>query len=102
MSQSHRILYCHCKHARVIAPEVKEGVLKALCESGVAFDAVPDLIAILDTQYRIVRVNQAMAQRLGISAEACVGQTCYSCVHGTDEPPLSVSRKNSSNPGAHL
>lgn len=43
MSQSHRILYCHCKHAKVIAPEVKEGVLKALCESGAAFDAVPDL-----------------------------------------------------------
>ena len=43
MAQSTRILYCHCKYAKVIAPEVKRDVLKALCESGVAFDAVPDL-----------------------------------------------------------
>ncbi len=51
------------------------------------FDAVPDLICILDTQHRIVRVNKAMAKRLGVTKEECVGQTCYSCVHGTAEPP---------------
>lgn len=43
MAQSKRILYCHCKYAKIIAPEVKERVLKALCDSGVSFDAVPDL-----------------------------------------------------------
>ena len=51
------------------------------------FDAVPDLIAILDTQYRIVQINQAMADRLGLDKDQCIGQTCYTCVHGTDEPP---------------
>ena len=51
------------------------------------FDAVPDLIAVLDTQHRMVRVNQAMADRLGLTKEQCVGQTCYTCVHATDEPP---------------
>ncbi|NQT36560.1 MAG: PAS domain-containing protein, partial [Planctomycetes bacterium] len=51
------------------------------------FDAVPDPICILDTQHRIVRVNKAMAERLGVTKKECVGQTCYSCVHGTDEPP---------------
>jgi PAS domain S-box-containing protein len=51
------------------------------------FDAVPDLIAIVDTNYRIVRVNEAMAERLGVSKEACVGQTCYTCVHGANGPP---------------
>lgn len=37
------ILYCHCAYAKVVAPEVKSGVLHGLSESGVEFDAVPDL-----------------------------------------------------------
>jgi len=38
-----RILYCHCAHAQVVPKEVKEAVLKKLCESGVSFEAVADL-----------------------------------------------------------
>ena len=40
---SERILYCHCNYAQIIAPEVKQSVLKKLCASGRAFDAVADL-----------------------------------------------------------
>ena len=38
-----RILYCHCQYAQVVPREVKEAVLRRLCESGRPFDAVPDL-----------------------------------------------------------
>jgi hypothetical protein len=38
-----RILYCHCAYARVVPPEVKQEVLAKLTESGISFDAVPDL-----------------------------------------------------------
>ena len=38
-----RILYCNCSYAKVVPPEVKEEVLRKLCASGVAFDAVADL-----------------------------------------------------------
>ena len=38
-----RILYCHCAYAQVVPKEVKEAVLKKLCESGVSFEAVADL-----------------------------------------------------------
>jgi hypothetical protein len=38
-----RILYCNCTYAQVVPKEVKEAVLRKLCESGVAFDAVADL-----------------------------------------------------------
>ncbi len=38
-----RILYCHCTHAQVVPNEVKEAVLKQLCDSGVSFEAVADL-----------------------------------------------------------
>jgi hypothetical protein len=37
------ILYCHCKYARVIPPEVKARVLEQLAASDLAFHAVPDL-----------------------------------------------------------
>ncbi len=37
------ILYCHCQYAQAVPKDVKEAVLRRLCESGVAFDAVADL-----------------------------------------------------------
>jgi hypothetical protein len=43
MATSPRILYCNCTYAQVVPKEVKEAVLKKLCDSGVAFDAVADL-----------------------------------------------------------
>ena len=53
------------------------------------FDAVPDLIAIVDTHHRFVRVNKAMAESLGMTPEECVGEPCYRHIHGTDAPPPS-------------
>jgi hypothetical protein len=38
-----KILYCHCQYAQVLPKEVKEAVLKKMCESGVEFEAVADL-----------------------------------------------------------
>jgi hypothetical protein len=38
-----RVLYCHCAYANVVPKATKEAVLAALTESGVPFDAVPDL-----------------------------------------------------------
>src|SRR2546425_11185424 len=43
MTAPPRILYCNCTYAQVVPPEVKEAVLKGLCDSGLAFDAVADL-----------------------------------------------------------
>ena len=37
------ILYCHCQYAQVVPKEVKDAVLRRLCEGGVAFEAVADL-----------------------------------------------------------
>lgn len=37
------ILYCHCQYAQVLPEEVKRATLKRLCESGQAFESVPDL-----------------------------------------------------------
>lgn len=43
MATEPRILYCHCAYAQVVPRETKEAVLRQLCESGVAFEAVADL-----------------------------------------------------------
>lgn len=51
------------------------------------FDAVPDLIMILDNQHKIIRANKAMAERLGKSPKDLVGLNCYEIVHDTKEPP---------------
>jgi PAS domain S-box-containing protein len=67
--------------------EAEEALRHAKEEWERTFDSVPDLIAILDNHHRMVRVNQAMAQRLGTSPEACIGQPCYQCVHGAESPP---------------
>lgn len=53
------------------------------------FDSVPDLIAILDTEHRIVRANLKMRQRLETEPERCVGQRCYKVVHCSTGPPES-------------
>jgi PAS domain S-box-containing protein len=51
------------------------------------FDSVPDFIAVLDNEFKIVRANKAMAQQLGVTPEKAVGLTCYQCVHGLNNPP---------------
>lgn len=51
------------------------------------FDSVPDLLSIIDKEHRILRANKAMAERMGITQEECVGLYCYEGVHGLDQPP---------------
>jgi len=51
------------------------------------FDAVPDLIAILDSSHRIVQINRAMAEQLGCWPDRCIGQLCHQVVHGCTHPP---------------
>jgi PAS domain S-box-containing protein len=51
------------------------------------FDAVPDMIAIIDTNFHIVQANKAMADRLGLTPHSCIGQICYKVVHGSGCSP---------------
>lgn len=62
-------------------------VLKAKERWELTFEAVPDMIAIIDDHFRIVQVNKAMADRLGITPDDAVGLVCYEVVHHTSNPP---------------
>ncbi len=66
------------------------------------FDAVPDLIMLLDKDHRIIRVNRAMAEHFGCPPEQrdCY---CYKAVHGLSAPPVScpLSKMLHSGTGEH-
>jgi PAS domain S-box-containing protein len=67
--------------------QAQENILRAKLEWERTFDAVPDLIAIIDQDYRLQRINQALAQRLGIDFQQALGQRCYQLICGADQPP---------------
>jgi PAS domain S-box-containing protein len=51
------------------------------------FDAVPDLIAILNQDHQVVRCNRAMAGVLGLEPAKLVGRQCYEVMHRLTKPP---------------
>ena len=64
-----------------------ESILRAKLDWEQTFDAVPDLISIIDTHHTITRVNMAMAERCGVKPEELVGRKCYEAVHGLVDSP---------------
>ena len=60
---------------------------KAKAEWERTFDAVPDMISIIDDQHRIVRANKAMADNLGLSFQEIINFKYHEVVHGSEEPP---------------
>ena len=85
MSASPRILYCHCTNARVLPDETREAVLRMLCESGLAFDAVADLC---ELSARRDPVLKTLAGSGKIVVAACHPRTvrCLFAAAGADLP----------------
>lgn len=50
------------------------------------FDAAMDIIAIISTDFRILKLNKAGIESLGKSPEEIIGQKCYEVVHGLTCP----------------
>jgi PAS domain S-box-containing protein len=50
------------------------------------FDSIPDLIAIMDNQQQIIRVNKTMANRLGLQPHQFIGKKCCAAIHGSALP----------------
>lgn len=51
------------------------------------FDAVSDLIFVIDTNHTILRANRAMADRCGISSKELIGRKCFDVIHDTMSLP---------------
>jgi PAS domain S-box-containing protein len=67
--------------------EVEQAILRAKEQWERTFDSVPDLMAILDQHHRIVRLNKAMVEKLGITGQEAEGKHCFEIVHGAASPP---------------
>ncbi len=67
-------------------PNAERGTAKAYAMWEKTFDAMPDMVAIFDADRRIVRVNKATSDRLGIPAAELTGKKCYEYFHGTKSP----------------
>jgi signal transduction histidine kinase/ActR/RegA family two-component response regulator len=55
------------------------------------FDAVPDLLVVLDPNRTILHANTALLERVKEASEGragdCIGRKCFEVFHGTDGPP---------------
>jgi PAS domain S-box-containing protein len=67
--------------------KTEEEILRAKEEWEKTFDTIPDIVLIIDNQYRIIRANTATAEKLGVPKEELVGKLCYNLLHNTDAPP---------------
>jgi len=76
-----------------------QALLRAKVEWERTFDSDPDLIAILDSNHRIIRANKAMAKALRKEPQLCVGLNCYTCVHGLNSPPTFCPHSKTVNDG---
>lgn len=68
---------------------MQDQILRAKTEWELTFDAVPDLIAIIDRRNHILQVNKAMTERLGVPREEIIGKACYHVMHHTMIPVRS-------------
>jgi len=72
--------------ARMQAEKVNAELLRSREEWIETFNVIPDHIAIIDNNHRIIRANKAMAQKLGFSPTEVEGKSCHLCVHGSKTP----------------
>jgi len=64
----------------------QEEITRAKMEWEQTFNTVPDMITILDSSNRILRVNKGMARYLNSSREELVGKNFHMLIHGTEKP----------------
>ncbi|MBF0472362.1 MAG: PAS domain S-box protein [Nitrospirae bacterium] len=50
------------------------------------FNTISDLIMLIDNDYKIVRMNKAMAVKLDLTLDEVIDKTCYKLVHNMDKP----------------
>jgi|GEM_PF-654587 len=80
---------------RLLEREMKERqaqeilVLQARQEWERTIDAMPDMVALVDRDHNIVRMNTSMMNTLGKSSEELHGANCCVCLHGRDTRPDS-------------
>jgi two-component system cell cycle sensor histidine kinase/response regulator CckA len=50
------------------------------------FDAITDMVMLLDSEHRIIRMNRSATEAFSTKKEGVVGKKCYEAVHGQSKP----------------
>jgi PAS domain S-box-containing protein len=67
--------------------KLMEGKIRMAAEEWqTTFDAIPDIVMILDKEFRIVRINAAAKSFFGIPLDEIIGKQCFDLMHGNDNP----------------
>ena len=66
--------------------QAEEELQKSKKDWELTFDAVPDLVMLLDADNRILRANQALCSFLGLEPNALLGKHCFEVVHHQTSP----------------
>ncbi len=74
--------------------KAEEALKLAAEEWRTTFDSITDMVAIIDTDRKIKRVNKAFARALGLTPQSIIGKTCYQVVHDLNEPHPSCTFDN--------
>ncbi len=78
--------------------QAETALLKSKEEWERTFDSIPDIVTLQDSDFRIVKVNQAGCDTLGLTCDAIIGRRCYELFHGGNEPcslcPLLKTKKD--------
>jgi PAS domain S-box-containing protein len=77
----------------------KEDAVKAKEELALIFNAIPDHIAVIDSRYRIQRVNKSLADKLKYTQKGLRGEPCYKFICRADSPPSSCPHAQMLNDG---
>ena len=70
-----------------VSSEEQNKIFQAKQEWEQTFDAVSDLIFIVNNELDFVRVNRAMAEYCGVTPMELVGRKCYEVMHATKAAP---------------
>ncbi len=71
----------------IVNAQLFHQVLKGKQEWEQTFDSITDLICLIDPEYRIIRVNRTLAQKLGEQPEGIIGKKCYQVFHPESDTP---------------
>jgi diguanylate cyclase (GGDEF)-like protein/PAS domain S-box-containing protein len=67
--------------------KLQEILVNAKKEWEQTFDAIPDIILVIDNEHKIIKANMALADKLGVKRDSLIGKYCYDVIHGSKEPP---------------
>ena len=78
--------------------KVEEEIKRAAEEWDRTFDAIADLVFIVDKDFTITKMNKALPEALKLKPEDIIGKKCYELLHKSDKPwpgcPFEKTKKD--------